>query len=64
MDKLAEPRDPDKFKNLNAASGGGGENIYAKEESLARKLQDKKKIEFGDYIDRDIPPIQGDGEFS
>ena len=39
-------------------------NNFEKEEKLARKLQEKKTIEFGDYIDRDIPHIKGDGEFS
>ena len=39
-------------------------NDFEKEEKLARKLQTKKTIEFGDYIDRDVPHIKADGEFS
>lgn len=35
-----------------------------KEAKIEGKLKKSKKIDFGDYIDRDVPHIAGDGQFA
>lgn len=64
LERLAQPRDPDKHKASYDMKAQRDRNDFEKEEKLARKLQTKKTIEFGDYIDRDVPHIKADGEFS
>jgi hypothetical protein len=44
---------------------GISDDLFDKQLAIASKLEKKNKIDFADYIDRDVPPIRGDtGEFS
>jgi hypothetical protein len=39
--------------------------LFDKQVQIAEKLEKKNRLDFADYIDRDVPPIRGDtGEFS
>ena len=68
--QLAKPHKKEKYKMIHdlheqAMARDGKKDDRDKQKMIAQKLQKTNKIEFEDYIDRDIPPIRGDtGEFS
>lgn len=69
LDDLAKPVDKGVHKMMYdlkcQADEAMGKNVgIDKEAKIVEKIQQKKKIDLVDYVDRDIPPIRGDtGEF-
>ena len=67
---LAQPVNKEVFKAMHLAkeeiAEKEGKNVkFDKQYKIAKGLKSKGKIEFGDYVDRDVAPIRGDtGEFS
>lgn len=68
MSSLAQPRDREKHRLLQAAKARAeadrANSVGEKEARLTAKLRRKKQIDFADYIDRDVPPITTGGHFA
>lgn len=67
MNALAAPRNPEKYREKQAAAEReralAEGSAQGKEQKLAAKVQKSGKVDFADYIDRDVAHIRPDGQF-
>ena len=70
MRDLAQPRSHAKYQAMaemkaqEERANQDPDKPGAKEAKIEGKLRKSRKIDFGDYIDRDVPHIAGDGQFA